>query len=142
MAAKNNNQKYEKLSDTLKLRLILPHWPVVYDTIQKCQDHKRQRKTKDCSKLQETEKPWPLNATWELGCWVWKRKSGGPLVTLDKICWLVSSIIVNVNFLIFLIVPWLDKMLTFGKAVRSAYRNFVYCFYHFKKSLNLFQNQS
>ena len=31
------------------------------------------------------------------------------------------------------------NMLTFGKAVRSAYRNFVYSFYHFKKVWTCFK---
>lgn len=58
----------------------------------------------------------------------------GQLVKMDKICRLVHSIIVNVNFLILLTVPLLGKMLIFGKAVRKVYRNFVYCLCHFLKS--------
>lgn len=73
--------------------------------IQKCRDHKRQKRRRTVPDLGDRETTAKLNLRTSI--LDLEKDMGGQLVKLDKIWRLVNNIIVNVNFLILLIVPWL-----------------------------------
>lgn len=73
--------------------------------IQKCGDHKRQKRQRNVPDLGDRETTAKLNLRTSI--LDLEKDMGGQLVKLDKIWRLVNNIIVNVNFLILLIVPWL-----------------------------------